>query len=260
MNLPLSMRELDACCCRFEAEWLPSQALEVVRRYAEQYVEPENESFEELLLELSLVDLQKRWQHRARELLATASETQDLRVDESSLKPPTHSDYAVLFSSQDGATERLLTLAQAELDARWAFGDVPDFEMYSRQIPGVKRPRVEPAKVKIIRLGQTWFETELTGRILVGRQDTGEPAAPACCWGGIRKVICADLTERVISRTQLYIESCCRNLIRLENGSEKRPISLGGKQVLKQGESCLWPLAKPLAIPLNDRFLVITPC
>lgn len=257
MNRPLSMRELDAVCCKFDSEWQPVQKLADLRLYAEQRVEPENESFNDLLLELVLIDVQKRWQYRAQQLMLMADGTNRLRTNEWCLNPPNYWEYAGLFSADDEASARLLTLAQAELDARWEFGDVPDIETYSRRIPGVKRPEVELPKVRILRWGQILFETELIGRTLVGRQDADEPAAPACHQGVIRKVVCADLTERFISRTQLYIECCCRNLIRLENGSEKRPISLGSDQFLSQGASCLWPLWQPLSIPLNDLFLVV---
>ena len=61
----LSIRELDSICTEFEKSWQPDRELARLIEFAARRVPRDSISFKELLLDLSLIDLEKRWAYRS---------------------------------------------------------------------------------------------------------------------------------------------------------------------------------------------------
>jgi len=252
----LSIRELDGICTEFEKSWQPDGELARLIEFAARRVPRDSVSFQELLLDLSLIDMEKRWGYRSDRLnLACRRGVRKDRIDLST--PPDYRAYLQLLSPNDASPENRLTLAQAELNARWTFGDVPEIEEFLAAVPGVKRPEVATPSVQLVKEGQLVFETDLIGTMHIGRQARGEPAPFTVSFSATKKLICSELMDASTSRKQLELRPIARHLVLLYNGSENRSLVYGDGRDLEPKESRIISFAQPLQIPLKHLTIVI---
>jgi hypothetical protein len=252
----LSIRELDSICTEFEKSWQPDRELARLIEFAARRVPRDSVSFKELVLDLSLIDMEKRWGYRSDRLnLACRRGVRKDRIDLST--PPDYQSYLQLLAPNDASPEDRLTLAQAELNARWTFGDVPEIEEFLTAVPGVKRPEVPPPSVQLVMSGQIVFETDLIGTMHIGRQARGEPPPFTVAFAATKKLICSELMDASTSRKQLELRPIARHLVLLYNGSENRSLVYGDGRDLEPKESRIISFAQPLQIPLKHLAIVI---
>jgi hypothetical protein len=252
----LSIRELDAICREYEKDWQPYGSLADLQQFAGTRVQAGSDSYDDLLLELSLLDIEKRWRFRSDKLVAQA-ERSNGRGELDLASPPDFRAYQGLFAPDRCAPDMQSMLAQAELGARWAFGDIPDLESYQQLFSGIRRPDVPIPTVKLVSRGRVLAQLEVIGLVAIGRQSHGEPAAPAIHHGSPKKLVCAGMLETTTSRQQLQVEQICRGLIRVENGSRNRHLSLEDKDNLAPGERRFLKLNHAIQIPLKDSMIVL---
>ncbi len=252
----LSIREIDAICREFETHWQAEGGLDELQRLAEQHVVPQSDSFYDLLLELCLLDIEKRWKSRSDQL------NTQLERGSSNLSPELHFPagflaYLELFDSPRIDPDLQRTLAQAELNARWAFGDIPELEDFQGNELTLRQPEVSIPVVKLAARGKVLAQVDLTGPVVVGRQAVGEPSSPTVLPGKPKKLICSELADTTTSRNQLLIEAVAKAVVRLENGSRNRNLCISGNQNLAPGDSRLCKIQRSIDIRLKDTLIVI---
>jgi hypothetical protein len=253
----LTIRELDSICRDFELNWHAGSPLDSIRTFAGSHLQPESESFPDLLLDLVYIDIEKRWSARNERLNATLRRGAKLSEKDLVL-PEGHDAYLRLFDGQATSPDLVQAVIQAELKARWEFGDVPELEIYTAASAGTKRPEIAIPVLKLHKQGNVLYQLELTGRLLVGRQGLSEPPPFSLHCGTQRKLICSELLDTSTSRTQLELESVSRDLIRITNLSSNRNLSLGEGRNLAPKETQITSHHQPLQIFLKNFSLVVT--
>jgi hypothetical protein len=252
----LSIREIDGICREFETHWQAERRLDELRGFAAQRVVLQSDSFHDLLLELSLLDIEKRWKSRSDRLNAQlerspSNQTSDLTF------PSEFRAYLELFDPERIDADLQRTLAQAELNARWAFGDIPEWEDVQGDGLRLRQPEVTVPAIKLVARGKVLAQLDLTGPVVVGRQAVGEPSSPTVLPGKPKKLICSELTDTTTSRNQLLVEAVAKAVVRLENGSRKVNLCISGNQNLAPGENRLFKIQRSLDIRLKDSLIVI---
>jgi hypothetical protein len=252
----LSIREIDGICREFETHWQAEKGLDELPRFVEQRVVLQSDSFYDLLLELSLLDIEKRWKSRSDQLNAQL-ERSSSNLSPDLPFPAAYRVYLELFDSARIDPDLQRTLAQAELNARWAFGDIPELEDFQGEGLRLRQPEVSIPAIKLFARGKVLAQLDLTGPVVVGRQAVGEPSSPTVLPGKPKKLICSELTDTTTSRNQLLIEAVAKAVVRLENGSRNRNLSIGGNMNLAPGESRLCKIQRSVDIRLKDSLIVI---
>ena len=253
----LTPRELDAICCSFEANWHAASQLDSIRTLAENHLHPESESFPELVLELVYIDIEKRWRSRNERLDAVLRRGAELSAKDL-LLPEGHAAYLPLFGQSAADTEIKQAILQAELSARWEFGDVPELETFTALSNAIRKPDLAIPCLKLVKQGVVLHQTDLTGKLLVGRQGISEPPPYTVHRGDVRKLICSELLDTSTSRTQLELESVSKNLVRVTNLSSNRNLSLGEGKNLAPGATQIISHHQPLQISLKHLTIVVT--
>jgi hypothetical protein len=252
----LSIEDLDRIAVNFEQKWTSGIALIEILKTTEQNVSSRASCFSELLAELILIDIEKRWRHRCGQMQSRFYSTPNGLISDTEPQP-TLIDYLNLFPQQpvDDAIRR--QLAQNELNARWTFGDIPDLGSYVKDIGNLRKPDVIVPVIRLMMANGAQTQMELIGRIMIGRQAIGEPLPPAIVEGTHQKLICAQANDITTSRNQVIVQCLAKGLVTITNPSGNRNLFIRPNTNLGPGQHRVFQLKNAIQIPLKEAAITI---
>jgi hypothetical protein len=256
----ISAQALDRILNDFEVDWSAQKKVDYLYAYASKQVAPESESFPELLEELILIDIEKRWKFYSEEINLKFTTSVD-SIDVSDIVfPVTRKDYELLIPESRASDNFIKNLCQAELNARWAFGDIPDISTFDTFSVDMRRPKSPHPIIRVLRGKDSILEVDLYGRIEIGRQSERDPVPPAFIPGNPSKIVCSGLDDTSTSRQQLSVWNLAKNVVALRNNSSNRNLSINGKVNLSPSHSRGFRLNRPVIIHLKDVRISIESC
>ena len=219
--MKMDLKQLDEFSMRFENEWTPNQPL----AYPFQFFQAEKPVFGEegeILAEICMIDMQRRWKEWGSRNLAELSAPVVLNSFSQLPKCEDYIDGAskcgVAFTSKDVAE-----LKSVEFLARQKYGDLPTRDSADSDVQLPAARKINRPRVSVVRLGQVVFECETWGKFEVGRQAKGEPEFPCFIENvAIPKLLCAEGMDASISRNQFEVSLVSRRFAIVANTSSNR--------------------------------------
>lgn len=255
----LSLEDIDRIAVEFEENWTSGIFLSEIRHLVERNASPGTSSFSELLVELILIDIERRWRHRCDHMQYRFHSTPGCSSSDSEL-PPALNDYMNLFPHLPVDKAILRQLAQNELSARWRFGDVPDLRSYEKDIDGLRKPDVITPIIKITMSNGVQSQLDLIGQVIIGRQAMGEPPPPSILDWNPKKLICAKTDDITTSRNQVVVQCLAQGLVTISNKSTNRNLFISPNTNVEPGKYRVFELKTSIKIPLKDAIVSIETC
>ncbi|MFV1966127.1 MAG: hypothetical protein ACC628_11930 [Pirellulaceae bacterium] len=231
--------DIDAICDRFERAWVESPGNPTVDAFLPELLD--QHATRDLLVELICIDMEHRW----RAVRLTADSGGCL------LAEPLLEDYVARYPKLGQMGELPFALVAAEYHARQTCGDRPNASDYRARFPHlgdelVRRLRSiaaesRPLVVSCYRDGHRVFSAPLGAELELGRQMKAEPPPYLLHrqLGGPRLVI-APLSDRRVSRHQLFLAHEAVGRVLIENRSERVTLRIDPRGVLHGGVNGLF--------------------
>lgn len=246
---------LDQIAMKFEAHWSAEMAIADIPRFLTGETLCAEEK-REILLELAMVDIDRRWQDYCLKIYHE-SKPDDLLHWKEML--PSAADYALLFFTYEQAIRRttLEELREHEFVTRARLGDIP------RPTGGLSSTVVEKIKnarpsIEVWKGGSIIFRQNVWGKLEIGRQASGEPN-PCCVHetADSCKLICVPSGYDRISRRQSVISMLTPSHAVIKNTSSNRSFLIEQEAVSPPGTSYLASL--PVSFQFDDWIFTLQP-
>jgi len=238
MKPPSNIEFIDKICCDFEKSWEFGLSLADVRKFVSGHVVENTMDFATLLVELAQIDIEHRWRYLAK--MANRRSFQDFDALTSHLEAvPTARDYMKLLPPEAVETNEICdVLTDTELKARCKFGDSPFPATYG--IPRELWGRYEKfmPRISIWQDDACRLEVAMCSPLLVGRQSVEDPNPPSMQYRQVdSKLICCPLSEKGISRHQIYVKTMIGNRVEIANFSKNRDFVVMKQSILLPEQS-----------------------
>ena len=249
-----NLKKLDELAEKFEKNWAEVHSIEDAVRFVKSHPSKIDEAV--VACEIFSIDVERRWQHWDTSI--------NVELDVASLEEmkkviPSSDDYIRLANKhQIFLNEQLLADLQThEFKSRVQYGDCPQpSELVDSKVK--RKMAAEQPVVKLFEGGNTEFLDGFWGGILAGRQADGD--SPPYSWsteGQIKKLVCSEGANPMVSRNQLEILVVNQRYVLLKNNSSNRHLNkIGRTGRLAPQEAKLFEL--PVRIRLDSVVLEIS--
>jgi hypothetical protein len=226
----MDLQELDELYSRFEEVWNVDRPVCFTVKFLR--AELSNKFEADILAELFMIDMQRRWQEWSSGDLFKRTVQQAVQ-ELSGL--PTYHNY-LLIAAESGIIFKpteIFELKKAELESRQQFGDLPNPQEVEPELR-VELRKVNRPCASVSHSGQRVFESSMWGKLKVGRQSEGEPSSPCLLTDSdTPKLICAAGTDPSISRNQFLISVLARRHAIITNCSRNRAFAIDDEIALE---------------------------
>ena len=246
----MDLKQLDRFCMQFEDSW----RLDQPHSFPFQFYHSKSPKFgsaTEILAEICMIDMQRRWQHWSRKDL---SGMKAVDVLEQLSRLPTYEQYSAIAAERGFVFEAtdVVELKSSEFSARQKYGDLPAPSEADVDVRLTPAKRVSRPTVSVLKSGQRVYECDIWGKVEVGRQAYGEPEFPVLIEDSTPpKLLCAEGMDASISRNQFTASLVSRRYSIVTNTSANRTFVVNYDQFVLAPRSN-GVFAIPFSVNLGD--------